>query len=186
MYFSLLWGKSYLSSNVVNPNGQIPSVTGISFKPGEVWGFSLGQRGGPIRYESQYLYMFSKVDTIFVNQDGFPAQGHSTTHSWIFNIMYVFFSGHRFEPYLGLGIGLSHLRARVTNTPLVAYHGYPVTGFKIVENEIGYQAIGGFSVSVKDHFALDFTYRYFETTKAGHFGKHYNSNIGNIGVSYHV
>ena len=131
-------------------------------------GGEVGYRSGPLRYEGEYIFQRSKIDTL---------AGISTTigsikiNAGMFNVLYSFGDvGARFNPYLGGGIGYANVdqTSRSSN------------------GEFGYQARAGLVFNILDTTAFTVEYRYFGTTEASNLGKRFQNHMINGGLIYYI
>lgn len=128
---------------------------------------AVGYRGGPMRYEVEYVFQRAGLNKI----GGIEINGSIKANSGLFNVLYTFGdAGAPVNPYLGVGIGYSSVNQSAATS----------------EGAVAYQARGGVSFSILDNAAFTVEYRYFGTGDIDFLGGRFQSHIINGGIIYYV
>jgi outer membrane protein OmpA-like peptidoglycan-associated protein len=106
-------------------------------------------------------------------KSGVPANIGGSTSTWglLFNTLYDFDTGTAFTPYIGAGIGLAIVDAKLTGNGATVYND--------TDTAFAYQAIAGVSYAVNNNLALTADYRYLGTTNNKFNGNNTSWNVGN-------
>jgi opacity protein-like surface antigen len=171
-YGSLLVGGSFLqkSSNVDDVPAPIPTDVDLKYKDGPMFGGALGYAFPfGLRLEGEVSYRRNDFKRIDINLDGglglslgtpplngtsFKADGKETSLSFLANAWYDIKTGTRFTPYVGGGIGVTHLRME----------DLAIGGFTLADDSEytgAWQVGGGVAVELTPSVSLSLDYRYF-------------------------
>ena len=133
------------------------------FKTGYDAGARFGFKSGPIRYEGEFIYMQSSVDT-FTTSDTLdvtvPASGKMKLYGGLINVIYDFEGGpiECLTPYIGSGFGYAYVD-NIVNTPSFNQH------LKSKRDLWVGQGMVGFTFRFVQHFGVFAEYRYFFTKR---------------------
>ena len=149
--------KQYMSAKLTYSdmsNDVNVSTDGYSFKSDvddRVWGGSIayGVKAGAVRTELE-LNMHDKAEKY---QDENDWTASLENNSIMLNAYYDIDTGTKFTPYVGAGIGMAHLKAKVDFMDGDDVPGKSKTTF-------AWQAGAGVSYAMTDNLALDLGYRY--------------------------
>lgn len=135
------------------------------FKMGYVGAVSLGYKfdngfrvEGEIAYRRNKLKSFSIKDSFGaeLSLSDFRASGHTSTTSYMANILYDFDFGYCLTPYIGAGIGYADVHASA--------HSKDFPQYKASESSKGFAAQGivGVSYALCEKTSIGVEYRYFK------------------------
>jgi len=179
-YSGLFGGYAYIPNNIdVVRNAS--RYTNTNYQAGYFGGGRLGYKSNPIRYEAELTYFnanlshFSKDNVRQNNVDGY--------HNGITGManIYYDFPGvlSCLDPFLGFGIGYAWLNASISDFPTTS-----LSSFRLTSSAFAYQGIAGITYNFAENYALDIGYRYLATPKIFTFGRVFQSNFANIGITY--
>jgi len=182
---------SITSSTFTGPNGgtfTIPPVGGtVNFNSGFNVGARAGYEWGPWRFEGEYSYRHSSVNSFTggLTNIGFGAvQGQRNSDAIMANAIYDFTIGWPITPHLGAGIGavdvIDSLSTKGAGFTLPRSIGLPISpitplsiqgpqtfGGTLLNGstwQFGYQAIAGIRYEFSPAVSFDVDYRYLSTT----------------------
>lgn len=122
------------------------------------WDFKPGNPVGEGRIEMEYTHRSNRLDKATFAEGSFTGGGAMTADSLLLNFFGVYHDKSRFLPYLGVGIGVSRMKAsNVTLTSQPLSNGSSVV--------LAYQAGTGIDVVITDNVTLDIGYRFFSAVK---------------------
>ena len=119
-----------------------------------VWGssFAYGIKTGAIRTELE-LNLHQDAKDTFINEADENTKLNVKNNSVFINAYYDIYTGTKFTPYVGGGIGIAKIRAKLV---------LPETGDSASEssNEFAWQLGAGVSYAATNNLAVDLGYRY--------------------------
>lgn len=145
-------------------------------------GGSIGYKSNPLRYEVQFTYMDAEAKSFYVN--GLAPDllaGESTASLLMANVYYDFpdmVPG--ISPYLGAGIGYGYVTARLG----AGQNGYYLYALDVNDSVFAYQATAGLTYNFAENYAVNIDYRYVGTSNVREFGKIFQANLAEVGVTY--
>ena len=178
-------------SHFTGPGGGVFSFPGTSPTANFNSGFNVGARAGyqwgPWRFEEEYSYRHSGLNTLTggpfaISTNPSNVTGQRNSHAIMTNAIYDFTIGWPVSPHLGVGIGavdvIDSASANsftlrnpigspiVPNTPLsVAPQTFGGTLLHGSTWQFGYQAIAGLRYDFSPAVSFDLDYRYLATTQ---------------------
>lgn len=180
LYANAFGGYAYLPDNINKMhNGLFRSHS--AYNNGYNAGGSLGYKSAPLRYEGELTYIRANLHQFKVNgyrQRG--VTGLNQTGLAMANIYYDFPDMVPcIEPFLGLGIGYAYVDSTYRSKgPFGSTH------FEDADSAFAYQGIAGLTYNFAEAWALTVSYRYVATDKIHEFGKIFQANLANAGVTY--
>ncbi|MHB8121044.1 MAG: outer membrane protein [Desulfuromonadaceae bacterium] len=135
------------------------------FAPDINIGGTVGFDYGAVRLEGELSYKQGEFTTITDRVDNVQfhnASGNLGALAIMFNTFFDLHNSLPVTPYLGGGVGFAALHL---NDTYVAEFGPPI--YQEGDDSVfAYQIGTGFEIALKQRLSLDFSYRYFATTKA--------------------
>ncbi len=93
--------------------------------------------------------------------------GDVSSYNFLANLIYDFDMGSSFvTPYVGVGAGISRLKADYSGTNPVAAFGLTTIAIDDGDLNFAYQGIAGLAFHLAENLMLDVSYRYFATEEA--------------------
>ncbi|MEI6558749.1 MAG: OmpA family protein [Rhodospirillaceae bacterium] len=143
----------------------------VRFDTGPAGALSLGYGyGNGFRTEFEASVRSNNVNGLKNNTVARPG-GSTTTWGLMVNGLYDINTGTAFTPYVGAGIGLGIVDAKLTGNSTTIYKG--------TDTQFAYQGIAGVSYAINDNLSLTTDYRYFATTDAKFSGTGLTARVAN-------
>lgn len=196
-------------SNYYNPPVNYDFDTGYNvgaqfgYKFGNGFRIDLGLRHS----DSQGQYDIQDATTQIFGRDSLVGTEDISSSSAMLNGYYDFFNKSRFTPFLGMGLGVSHLKGdsiRITDYPVPNPSCFPSgPGLPVVcvsprpnhlfvsrdhsDNALSYSLMTGFNFDISKNFTLGLEYKYLSALNANFSSLDFDYNIHNIDlkISYH-
>ena len=120
------------------------------------------------RTELEYTYRDLELDSSIT--DGVPSGGGDLDgHSFMVNGYYDFKPVYKFRPYIGVGVGATHIRSTQA-------------GASLSETSFAYQGMLGAAYDVNDANTVNFGYRYHGTRDISYFDGLGNRSVDGLDV----
>jgi outer membrane protein OmpA-like peptidoglycan-associated protein len=134
-------------------------------------GFNVGARVGAEfgwwRFEEEYRFQQTGVNSVSAGSFSVPLDGNRNAHAIMTNAIYDFGGwGWPFTPHIGVGIGAVVQHDGVSTRSGTSIGNYSGTLIHGSDTEFGYQAIAGIRYNINPSLAFDLDYRYLATTDA--------------------
>lgn len=172
MYISGNVGSVMLSDSGTDFAGVVSAD--ISHDTGYAVSLAVGRKVEYVRVEAELAYRTTDIDKLA----GVSVGGDVTALSLMANCFFDMNTGTAFTPFLGGGIGVSNIDAKLVIAPY---------SFSDDVNVFTYQAIAGFSYALSEKMSLDLSYRYLATTEPkfkGDIDSEYKGNNFMLGLRY--
>ncbi|CAK0758975.1 Outer membrane protein OmpA-like peptidoglycan-associated protein [Azospirillaceae bacterium] len=138
--------------------GAASTTTKYDIGPAGLISLGYGFANG-LRTELEGGYRHNTVQGVSNNNFAIVGPGGKIdTWSIMGNVLYDFNTGTPFTPYIGAGVGMGVVSARLTGTNFAS----PV--YKGTDSDLAYQGIAGASYEINKNLSLTADYRYFATT----------------------
>ena len=124
----------------------------LGYSAGAMVGYSFG---GP-RVEFEYNYRNNGANTIATQGGTQSASGDLTANSYMLNVMYDFDTGSKWVPYVGLGLGMSDIKADNIHSSATGQDGSYLNGGG---NKFAAQFIVGAEYQINDKFGVTIDWR---------------------------
>ena len=136
---------------------------------------AIGYKTGDFRVEIEPSYLkarykkFDQKPYFLIGADNLS--GHICALSGFMNGYYDFPASDTIVPYVGAGLGYTHIKNHLEHAGLVNFNAagpgvnLPTLKFNMSDNSLAYQAIAGVMVNLTKQFALTVDYRFSSTTK---------------------
>jgi opacity protein-like surface antigen len=178
LYSSLFASYAYIPNNISTTQNSI-YYSNSGYKPGYEGGGSFGYKSNPLRYEGEVSYFNANLNYFSENsQKQADVGGYNNGVLALANILYdVPGLIEEFSPYLGVGIGYAWLNIKMDNA---------ITGssVKVTSSPFIYQGLAGLTYNFSENYALSIGYRYVNGPQNNNFGRSFQINLANVGVTY--
>ena len=108
----------------------------------------------PVRTELELAYTRNGADQVEFSGASVDASGRVSALSGLVNVLYDIPTGTRFSPYIGVGAGMSRLKANVSTDSAL------LTDVSDSDNVFTYQGKAGLAYALTDALSLDVGYTY--------------------------
>lgn len=150
------------------------------------WGYNaggaIGFKSNPLRYELQYTYTKAQDKTLSINQmPPLRHDGYSQASFGMLNVYYDFPDMvYAISPYVGAGLGYGYVNTVLGGVDSVGNIHF----LKRNGGNFAWQVTGGLTYNFVENFAVNVDYRYAATTRLRDFGKTFQANFVEAGVTY--